>query len=285
MRAAALALAALLLAGAAAPAGAQTHIVSMGTSSFSPARLDVLVGDSVVWRNNSLRTHDIQSLAAGFDSGRVAPGEGFGHAFDVPGTFDFVCTIHDGMTGELTVHSLLLHGPERAVPRGTPVALRVRAPEGVTEVTIEEDTGHGFHAVATARPAPKGESDGALVATIVPPAGASYRAVAGELVSAPLRVEVSNETAVALRASARAGGALVGVRAPGALPGTRVVLQLRLRERFGWWPVARARLDARSRASFVLKRRRPVRARAVLVGEDWATPLSMSAALTVDPRR
>jgi plastocyanin len=133
-----IALAALALAVAAAPARAESTFVSMADSSFSPARLDVLVGDSVVWRNTSLRTHDIQSLSAGFDSGRVARGESFGHAFGTPGTFAFVCTIHDGMTGELTVHPLLLRGPERAVPRGMPVTLRVRAPEGVTEVSLSQ---------------------------------------------------------------------------------------------------------------------------------------------------
>ena len=57
-----------------------------------------------------------------------------------------------------------------------------------------------------------------------------------------------------------AGGEVAGrarrsidVRASPASPGTRVVLQLRLRERFGWWPVARARLDRRSRAQFTVR--------------------------------
>jgi plastocyanin len=278
---AAFALAALSLAAGAAPAAAESTLVSAGFSSFSPAHLDILIGDNVAWRNNSVRTHDIQSLDAGFDSGRISPREGFAHVFATPGTFAYECTIHDGMRGEVIVHSLLLRGPGRAVPRGAPVALRVRAPEGVTEVAIEEDTGAGFHAVATARP----DAAGAFVATVVPVASADYRAVAGELQSAPLRVEVTDQAPVALRASARRGGVLIGVRAPGAVPGTRVVLHLLLRERFGWWPVARARLDARSRASFALRRSRPVRARAVLVGEDWATPLSTSSVLTARPRR
>ena len=276
---AALALAALALAGAAAPASADSTLVSMGTSSFAPAHVDVLVGDTVAWRNNSVRTHDIQSLEAGFDSGRVAPRTGFAHVFPGAGTFAYECTIHDGMRGEVVVESLLLRGPERAVRRGTPVELRGRAPAGVTEVTIEEDRGAGVQAVATAR----ADAAGALVATVLPGGSADYRAVAGELQSAPLRVEVTDQPAVALRASARRGGVLLGVRAPGAAPGTRVMLQLLLRERFGWWPVARARLDAQGQARFALRRSRPVRARAVLVGEDWATPLSTSAALRATP--
>jgi hypothetical protein len=60
-----------------------------------------------------------------------------------------------------------------------------------------------------------------------------------------------------------------------------MVLQLKLPERFGWWPVARARLDKRSRASFTVHGHAGVPARVVLVGPDWATPLSQSRTLRV----
>jgi hypothetical protein len=55
-----------------------------------------------------------------------------------------------------------------------------------------------------------------------------------------------------------------------------VVLQLKLRERFGWWPIARARLDKSSRARFTVRGHAGAPARVVLVGPDWATPLSAS---------
>jgi hypothetical protein len=54
------------------------------------------------------------------------------------------------------------------------------------------------------------------------------------------------------------------------------VLQLRLRERFGWWPVARARLGASSQASFRVPVARAVLARLVLTLPDGATPLAVS---------
>ena len=47
---------------------------------------------------------------------------------------------------------------------------------------------------------------------------------------------------------------MVNVKASPASPGANVVLQLKLRERFGWWPVARARLDKRSRAALTVRR-------------------------------
>ena len=67
------------------------------------------------------------------------------------------------------------------------------------------------------------------------------------------------------------------VSASPATPGARMVLQVNLRERFGWWPVKRARLDKRGHAGFVVRGYGRVPARAVLVGPDWATP--------ADPRR
>ena len=72
---------------------------------------------------------------------------------------------------------------------------------------------------------------------------------------------------------------LIDVRARPASPGTRVVLELRLRERFGWWPVARARLDRRSHAQLHGSRHAGVPVRVVTVGADWATVLSKSRVL------
>ena len=57
-----------------------------------------------------------------------------------------------------------------------------------------------------------------------------------------------------------------------------MVLQQRLRERFGWWTVARKRFDYLSQARFVV--RRHARTRAVLVDRDGWTPLAVSRVLT-----
>ena len=45
---------------------------------------------------------------------------------------------------------------------------------------------------------------------------------------------------------------------------------------FTLWPVARARLDRHSRASLTVRRYAGVPARVVMVGADWASPLSQS---------
>jgi plastocyanin len=277
----ALAAALLALAILAAPAQADSILVSAGAARFAPSELDVLVGDTVIWRNNSQRTHNVKSEAADYNSGRFAPHSAANYVFTEAGRFPYVCTIHDGMTGEIGVHQLLLSGPERPVQPGASVALHVRAPVGAGEVTIEADSGAGFELAGVAGAPDGGGHDGhvevgTLHANVVVSESATYRAVSAAGASQGLRVEVSAGPALSVTARRRPGGALIDVRARPASPGARVVLQLRLRERFGWWPVARTRLDRTSRARFKLRGQRGVPARVVTVGADWATVLSGS---------
>jgi plastocyanin len=274
----------LALGVLAAPAQADSIFVSAGTSRFDPSNLDVLVGDNVIWRNNSLKTHNVQAETAGYNSGRFGPRTAASHVFQTAGSFPYVCTIHDGMTGQIGVHPLLLSGPRRPVQPGASVALHVRAPEGAGEVTIEADTGSGYQPIATAGTPEGGGHDGhmesgTLHANVVAAQTASYRAVSAAGSSPELRVEVSAGPVLSLAAKSRAGRALIKVKASPASPGTRVVLELRLRERFGWWPVARTRLDGRSRAQFTLRGHAGVPTRVVAVGPDWATLLSESRVL------
>jgi plastocyanin len=282
--------AALAALAFATPARAETFPVTMGFGSFSPARLDVLAGDTVSWRNGSFRRHDIRSDAAGFDSGERGPGFSFSHAFTTPGVYPYLCTIHVGMIGEVAAHPLLLSGPRAAVVRGVPVALHVRAPSGVAQATTEEDPGGGFQPVATATPSAGAgheghDEPGTLHATVRPAASAYYRAVSEAGASPALRVEVADRLNLTLTASARRGGAVLRARTVPAQPRARVALQLRLRERFGWWTVASRRLDRRSRARFALNRRRPVRARVLVLGDDGVTVLAVSSAVVVRPGR
>jgi Copper binding proteins, plastocyanin/azurin family len=270
-----------------AAAAAMSILVSMGSGSFGPANVDVLVGDNVVWRNNSTKTHNIEFDTEGFNSGRVPPRGGANHAFPVAGVYPYICTIHDGMTGVVGVYPLVLEGPAKRVRRGTSVALHVRGPEGAGEVTIEADTGSGFQPVAVAGPAEGGghaghEEPGTVHANLVASETAVYRAVFSGGSSNELRIEVTDAPDLAAKVRrGRRGSAIVTASANPSTPGARVVLQLNLRERFGWWPVARARLDKGSRARFTVRGHRGAAARVVLVGADWATPLSESRVLRV----
>ena len=68
-------------------AEAASVLVSMTTSAFAPANLDVLVGDNVMWRNTSVKTHNVKFETEGFNSGRVAPRGGANHVFSVAGRY------------------------------------------------------------------------------------------------------------------------------------------------------------------------------------------------------
>jgi hypothetical protein len=87
---------------------------------------------------------------------------------------------------------------------------------------------------------------------------------------------------VQVRSSRSRRSTIVRVRAVPADPGAFVQLQLQLRERFGWFPVQRKRLDKHSAVTF----RAPfhARARVVLTLPDGWTPVTTSPAFRL-PRR
>jgi plastocyanin len=256
-----------------APAAADTSGVQIVDSAYNPQLAVVLAGDTVGWRNSSfVNQHTVTSGT--FDSGPILPGGGFFHDFTAAGTYPYACTIHSGMSGVVDVFGLLMKGPDREVARGAGTSLTGRAATGIGSITIEEDTGAGFHPVATTQ-----ASGGTFKAIVHPPAAATYRAVAGPNSSPPVAVQVSNRSDVSVKVSR----GRLRVHVDPANPGARVSLQFKLRERFGWWTVSRARLDRRSNARFVVRRSKAVRARVVLTLKDGWTPLATSAAVRVVP--
>jgi len=58
--------------GASASEGAAVP-VSIGFDAVAPQHLDVLLGDTVTWTNDSVRTHTVTADDGAFDSGRVVP--------------------------------------------------------------------------------------------------------------------------------------------------------------------------------------------------------------------
>ena len=160
------------------------------------------------------------------------------------------------MVGQVGVYPLVLEGPATRIRRGQTIAFGVRAPDGAGEVTIEADYGSGFVPVAAA--------DAGRPGARPPGSRRARRAARGRRGDRdrhlPRRLLRRDEQRAArgghrrarpVRAgcAARARGSVVTVSANPATPGARVVLQVNLRERFGWWPVKRARLDKRGHAA------------------------------------
>jgi plastocyanin len=265
---------ALAAAGAlallAAPAEAATEAVSIQFAAFGPSQLDVLPGDAVVWSNLSVRHHTVTSDAGVFASGDLLAGARFTRTFTTVGPYPYHCTVHPSMTGEIDVRRVTLAAlPAAAVPAGTAVELSGRTADPLQPVRVERSRGGAqFTPVATAMP----EADGAWRASVPAGTTADYRAAAGADVSEVRRLLVSDR-----RVKVHARRRLVRVVVTPSDPYATVVLEVRLRERFGWWPVARRRLDYVSSARFRI--RRPARARVVLVDEDGWTPLAVSRVL------
>ncbi len=249
--------------------------VRMLFGAFDPARRTVLPGDQVTWTNTSQRMHTVTGRNGRFDSGDVAPRSTYVGTFTALGAHPYLCRIHPAMTGTVDVVAVLLNGPAGAVARGSQVELSGRTLPGARSVTIQEDRGSGFRTVSTAT-----EAAGKFHALVRPQASTTYRALAGPHASTPVRVIVAPAVALSARGGRRR--VRLAVRAPSEPPGATVVLQAYLRERFGWWPVARRRLDRRSRAAFRVRRRnRERRMRVLLTEQDGVTVRGVSDVVRV----
>jgi len=291
MRRALLAAAALAvaLAAGAVPAASQHEEhetpagipVSIGFAAVAPERLDVLAGDTVTWTNDSVRAHTVTADDGAFDSGRMIPEDTFSRRFDARGEVPYHCALHPFIRGVVGVHPLLLAPPPQAAApnRPFPLAGRAALPPG-TGVSIEADRGTGFAPAGTATVGP----DGAFVARLVPTTSATYRAVVGGEVSPPVDLLVLDRR-ISFESRRGRGRVVVRTRVTPAAPRGHVVLQLFLRDHFGWWPVERGRLGRDSATSFSLRLGRRVAARVVLTLPDGATPLAVSRTVRLGPTR
>jgi plastocyanin len=250
---------------------AASQDVSVQFAAFTPAVLDALPGETVEWANASPRTHTVTGEA--FASGDLVPGASFAWTAGLPGAYPYHCTIHPEMTGEVDVRRVTLEPlPPAAVVAGTRVELAGRTADPLAPVRIERDRGSGFAQVAVAVP----DASGDWRATVTATASADYRALTGGDASEVRRLLVSDR-----RLALHASRGRVTVTVAPSDPYGRVVLQQRLRERFGWWPVARKRLDYLSQARFRI--RRHARTRVVLVDRDGWTPVAVSRAVRARP--
>lgn len=252
-------LVALVAVGGAASAEAPTRTIAMPGKLFTPDRLDVLVGTTVTWKNDDSVNHTATAEDDAFASGYIPPGGAFSLTFTRQGRYEFRCTIHRQMRGEVAVFGLVLSGPEAPVTFGRRVVFAGLAPPGTASVALR---GSGVDQIVKPR------DDGSFAARFVIRAPSSYRALAAGLSSPGVRVQVKP-----IVRTARTGATLRVATTP-ARPGAHVALQSYDRERFGWRSVAHGVLDRRSRVAF----RIPAgveRVRAVVRGtKGWADAAS-----------
>ena len=115
MRSALLTLVAAILACAclASPALARTAIidaVDSPSSAFQPPNVTIETGDTVRWEfDQASTTHTVTSTGANWatplNESRGPNGAPIERTFNTAGTYNFLCTLHTGMTGSITVEA------------------------------------------------------------------------------------------------------------------------------------------------------------------------------------
>jgi plastocyanin len=295
----ALAVALLLAVALAAPASSQhpgdadagghegdptpeLHLVAIGFDSVRPARLDVLAGDIVRWTNGSARTHTVTADDDSFDSGRMGSSATYVRRFGAVGEAAYHCSLHPLIRGVVAVHDLMLEAPGQAAAPERPFPLSGRAalPPG-TAVSIEADSGSGFVPVGSTEV----DAYGRFGMRLAPTTTASYRAVAGGITSAAVRLLVLDRRVVLTVRRAMHGRVRLHAQVTPPSRGGRVVLQVYLPHRFGWWPMQQARLGKDSAATFTLHPKRRLLARVHYTLADGATTLAASRTVRVGPVR
>ena len=77
--------------------------VYMEGTSFSPSTLTISAGTTVTWTNKSSFIHTVSSYTGLFDSGDMGKNDTFSYTFASPGTYEYHCIHHTGMTGSIIV--------------------------------------------------------------------------------------------------------------------------------------------------------------------------------------
>ncbi|MBI2755190.1 MAG: cupredoxin domain-containing protein [Chloroflexi bacterium] len=123
LRAAVAGAAMAVLLGSAGAAFADTSATIVDSTSpaqtgFKPGIIRIAPGNWVTWSNTGADAHTVTARDGSFDSGELAPSEGFSWYFDRPGTYEYVCTLHPWMQGRVIVGG----GPAAQAPAPTPAA-------------------------------------------------------------------------------------------------------------------------------------------------------------------
>ena len=81
----------------------RTHTVEIEAMKFSPATLEVMTGDTVIWKNKDAFPHNATAENNGFRSADIQSGQSWNLKAGKKGVFLYVCTLHPGMKAVLTV--------------------------------------------------------------------------------------------------------------------------------------------------------------------------------------
>jgi plastocyanin len=91
-------------AGGSAGSGPTTNALTIKNFAFGPKSTTVAVGTTVTWTNKDDTTHTVTSSGAqSFNSGNLTSGKTYSMTFRTPGTYSYMCSIHQYMHGTINV--------------------------------------------------------------------------------------------------------------------------------------------------------------------------------------
>ena len=80
-----------------------TRTVTIGDNFYDPDALTIGLGDTVTWINSGTAPEGHTVTGSAFDSGVIEEGGSFSQRFASAGVFDYICELHDDMTGTVVV--------------------------------------------------------------------------------------------------------------------------------------------------------------------------------------
>jgi plastocyanin len=80
-----------------------SHQVLVDNFRFAPAAMTVAAGTTVTWTNHDDVPHNIVSTEKTFASPVLDTDEQFSHTFETAGTYQYYCSLHPKMVGQITV--------------------------------------------------------------------------------------------------------------------------------------------------------------------------------------
>jgi len=89
----------------AAPAGPQDTAVKIDNFTFTPQRVTVKAGTTVIWTNQDDIPHVVASSTKAFKSKTLDTDDKFSFTFTTAGTYEYFCSLHPHMTGTIVVEA------------------------------------------------------------------------------------------------------------------------------------------------------------------------------------
>ncbi len=83
------------------PAPAATIVIK--DTTFEKPKVEVKAGETVLWRNEDDRDHEVVGDKREFRSGTIKPGKSWSRRFEEAGTFNYHCALHPRARGTITV--------------------------------------------------------------------------------------------------------------------------------------------------------------------------------------